>query len=166
MIDPTTGSVGQFTGSAAGSQNDQNEALRGLDVSEFLNLMITELQNQDPLNPLENSEILQQISQIREIDSTLKLTKTLDAVLLGQNLNSASALIGKGIRGLSSEGTPVTGVVERVTVTDGVPSLHVGQHRVKLNNVGEILPSDAAIDGADSEDSAAVDDVEATEAAA
>src|SRR6476619_6266517 len=77
-----------------------NDALRGLDMDQFLKLMIAELQNQDPLKPMENSEILQQISQIRDIGATDKMTSTLDAVLLEQNLSAASAMIGKQIHGL------------------------------------------------------------------
>ena len=45
--------------------------------------MITELQNQDPLNPMDNTQMLEQINQIRQIGATDKLTSTLDSVLLG-----------------------------------------------------------------------------------
>jgi len=128
-------------GSASSTQNSaNNDSLRDLNLDDFLKLMITELQNQDPLNPMDNSEMLQQISQIREIGSTDKLTKTLDAVLLGQNLTSASGLIGREVRGLSDDQTVVQGRVDRVTVTDGVPKIHIGDKSVTLNNIGEILP--------------------------
>jgi flagellar basal-body rod modification protein FlgD len=131
---------------ASGSQGagGANDALRGLDIDEFLKLMIAELQNQDPLNPLENNEILQQISQIREVGATDKLTKTLDAVLVGQSLSSASAMIGKQIQGLTDDGNRVSGTVDRVTVTDGIPRLHVGARNLGLNNVSEILSGEPA----------------------
>src|SRR5687767_16024523 len=93
-----------------------NDALRDLDMSEFLKLMISELQNQDPLNPLENAEILQQISQIREIGATGRLTETLEAVLLGQNLTSATSMIGKTVEALADDASTVKGVVDKVTV--------------------------------------------------
>ena len=97
-----TTSIGPTTQSNS-TQGGSNDALRDLDMDEFLKLMITELQNQDPLNPFENNEILQQISQIREIGATGKLTETLDAVLLGQNLTSATSMIGKTIEALSDD---------------------------------------------------------------
>jgi len=124
-----------------GQQQPNNDALRGLDMSEFLNLMIAELQNQDPLNPMENNEILQQISQIREIGVSSKLTETLDAVLMGQNLASASALIGKEVRALTKEGETVSGVVDRITIADGIPRLHIGDESIELSEVDEILPA-------------------------
>ena len=109
-----------------------------LDMTQFLDLMITELQNQDPLNPMENSEILQQISQIREVGATEKLTQTLDSVLLGQNVSSATNLIGKYVRAMDDTGKEVLGQVDRVTISDGTPKVHIGDREVRLTNVGEI----------------------------
>ena len=131
------------TGSATSTKQnaDSNDALRGLDMSEFLKLMIAQLQNQDPLQPLDNAEILQQISQIRQIGESQKLTNTLDSVLLNQNLSSASSLLGKNIKALTDDGTPVDGFVDRITVTGGTPRLHVGDLEVGLNNLSEINPS-------------------------
>lgn len=135
-IDP----VHSGSSTSGGSRTDStSEALRGLNLDDFFKLMIAELQNQDPLNPLENSEMLQQISQIREVGATDKLTDTLDAVLLGQNLSNATGFVGKNIKGLTDEGTKVEGVVNRVTVSGGQVVLHVGDAQLGMNNVSEIL---------------------------
>jgi len=104
-----------------GSANTLND----LDLDDFLNLMIAELQNQDPLNPMENDELVAQISQIREVGATDKLTGTLDAVLLGQNIASATNLIGAQVQALSDDAQRVSGVVQRVSVAKGVPKLHL-----------------------------------------
>ena len=103
----------------------EHNALNELNLDTFLKLMITELQNQDPLNPLDNSEMLAQISQMREIGSNDKLTNTLNSVLLGQNLSSATGLIGADIVALSDDSEPVSGIVNRVTVDGGTPKLHL-----------------------------------------
>jgi flagellar hook assembly protein FlgD len=100
-------------------------ALNELKIDDFLDLMIAELQNQDPLNPLENDELLAQISQIREVGATDKLTETLDAVLLGQNVASATSLLGQEVTALTADGRTVTGTVDRVTIRDGQPELHI-----------------------------------------
>jgi flagellar basal-body rod modification protein FlgD len=122
-------------------------SINDLDLDSFLKLLITELQNQDPLDPMENSEMLQQISQMRSISASDKLTGTLDAVLLGQNVTTASNLIGKEVSALTDDGSDVVGVVDRVTVTpseDDTPAtvkVHIGDYTVSLENVREILPS-------------------------
>ncbi|MFO7907888.1 MAG: flagellar hook assembly protein FlgD [Planctomycetota bacterium] len=120
--------------------------LADTDIDQFLKLMITELQNQDPLNPMDNGEMLQQLSDMRSIASNDKLTETLDAVLVGQNVSTASALIGKDVNALTEEGTNVQGVVERVSVQTAENGeankvrVHVNDKSIALGNIREILP--------------------------
>ena len=120
--------------------------LKTVDTNQFLTLMITELQNQDPLNPMDNTQMLQQISQIRQIGATQQLEESLQAIFVGQNLSTASGLIGKKVNALSDDGQNVAGVVNRVTVEvdqrdDSKRTLrvHLGDKNVQLKNVREIL---------------------------
>jgi flagellar basal-body rod modification protein FlgD len=101
------------------------DTLNDLDLDAFLKLLITEMQNQDPLNPMDNSEMLAQINQLREIGSTDKLTSTLDSVLLGQNISASTGLIGQDIQAISDDGQKVAGTVTRVSIEDGVPKLQL-----------------------------------------
>ncbi len=134
----------------ATSDTKIGQSLNEVDMDQFLKLMIAELQNQDPLDPMETSEMMQQLSQMREISSTDKLTGTLDAVLMGQNLTTASSMIGKQISALTSDGTAVEGQVDRVSVepsSDGSTRsvrLHVGDVTVDMKNIRQILASDAS----------------------
>lgn len=116
---------GNFGSSASQQAAGNTSAVNDIDLDVFLKLMITELQNQDPLNPLDNKDMLAQISQIREVGATDKLTQTLDSVLLGQNIASATNLIGADITALSDDNENVQGVVSRVSIEKGVPKLHV-----------------------------------------
>jgi flagellar basal-body rod modification protein FlgD len=121
--------------------------INDVNLDDFLKLMIAEMQNQDPLSPMENSEMLQQLGQMRSIGATDKLTSTLDAVLLGQNLTTASSLIGKEVNALSDDGVNIRGQVDRVTVAaggEGQPAtvrIHIGDESVSLHNIREILPA-------------------------
>ncbi|MBM3998537.1 MAG: flagellar biosynthesis protein FlgD [Planctomycetes bacterium] len=128
----------------AGSKSSRD--LRDVDIDQFLGLLIAELQNQDPLNPMDNAQLLQQISQIREISATNQLSDTLTAVHNGQSLATASALIGKEIRALSDDNKEVQGVVDRVTLSvDAKDSkkqevkLRVGTASITPRNIREIL---------------------------
>jgi hypothetical protein len=82
------------------------------------------------------------MSQIREIESNTRLSETLEAVLLGQNISTAGGMIDRVIMGLSESGELVTGRVDRVSVTDGEPMLHVGEHAIRLTKVSEISAVD------------------------
>ncbi len=140
-----TSSTGSSTASAlqssssSSSSSNPNNALTSLNLDQFLKLMVTQLQNQDPLNPTDNNQILQQISSMQQINSSSKLNSTLDSVLLGQNISSASTLVGKTIKGIDDQGNAVNGVVDKVTITNNIPYLHVGNNQVRLSNVGEII---------------------------
>lgn len=120
--------------------------LRDVDLNDFLTLMITELQNQDPLNPLDNAQMLEQIGQIRQIGATNQLTESLDAMFIGQNLSTASGLIGKRVSALSDAGNNVTGIVDRITIevdqSDAASrslNVHIGDEKIQLKNVREIV---------------------------
>ncbi len=135
--------LGTTAAAATSGRLDTGGGLDNLDVDQFLTLLITELQNQDPLDPMDNSKLLAQISQIREIGSTDKLTNTLAAVQTGQNMTTASSLIGKQVRALSDDVQEVEGMVDRVTVgaaEQGSPiRVHVGGAAVQLTNIREIV---------------------------
>jgi len=113
-----------------GAQTPEYDAMKNVDVNAFLELMIAELQNQDPLDPMDNAQMLQQIGQIREIASNDRLSESLDAMLLGQNVATATSLVGQWVAGLSDEGEMVMGTVERAYIEDGEAVLHVVQ-RIK-----------------------------------
>jgi len=113
----------------SGQANNQpigsRSALNDVKIDDFLKLMITELQNQDPLNPLQNNELLAQINQIRQVGATDQLTETLGSVLLGQNISSATNLLGSQIDALSDDGQRVNGIVNQVSIANGEPKLHL-----------------------------------------
>ncbi len=121
-----------------------------VELDSFLQLMVTELQNQDPLNPTDNSEIISQISQMRQIASSNQLIETLQGVLTGQSLGTASSLIGKKIEALTDTGENVVGVVESVSVSvnekddSRTYKLQIGSNRIDLKNVRSVLPNGAS----------------------
>jgi len=124
--------------SVGGQSKELSDALGGLDMDHFFQLMVAELQNQDPLDPTDNQQLLQQISQIREVGATDRLTDTLGAVLLGQNVSNATSLIGKVVSAIDKQGNRIDGEVDRVTIIDGSPTLHIEGSEVALSNVSEV----------------------------
>lgn len=133
------------SGSGSGSGLKGND-LSDVDLDQFLGLLVTELKNQDPLNPMDNSQMLSQISQIRQIGSTNKLTDTLSTLATGQELTMASNLIGKNISALDKNSKQIEGTVDRVSVqTDSNDpnirkvSVHVGDSIVDIKNIREIV---------------------------
>ncbi|MCA9100204.1 MAG: flagellar hook capping FlgD N-terminal domain-containing protein [Pirellulales bacterium] len=132
--------------SSQATSNGKNDALRGLELGHFIELMVAELQNQDPLDPMDNSEILQQISQIREIDVSDRLGQTLDSVLAGQNFASASAMVGKYVRALTDADGYIEGAVDSVSIAGGQVKVHIGAQTVAMDKVAEIFNEEPTAD--------------------
>jgi flagellar basal-body rod modification protein FlgD len=136
--------VGSTSNTSTGSSKTND--LRNVDMDGFLKLLIAQMQNQDPLSPMENTEIMQQIGQIRSISATDKLTDTLDSVLMGQNLSTASSMIGKKVTALTDDAKNITGVVDRVSVeadADGGNRklrIVIGENKVDIKNIREVVP--------------------------
>jgi flagellar basal-body rod modification protein FlgD len=136
-------STSQATSSAANSL--QGDGLNDIDMSQFLKLMITELQNQDPLNPTDNAALLQQIGQLRSIGANDQLVTTLSSFANTQELTTASSLIGKKVSGLDVKGDSVNGEVSSVSIkidekdrNKRTVQVHVGSQLVDMRNVREI----------------------------
>ena len=145
-----------FTSREAASQTGgTTDAFTDIDIDEFLALMIAELQNQDPLDPMDNSEMVAQIGQIREIGATDQLTSTLTNLSSSQELVTASSLIGQQVQGLAVDGSEVDGIIDRITVetdpekNERTVKVHVGGKTMNIKNIREIqtgqtLPVDEA----------------------
>src|SRR5688500_19596295 len=103
------------TGSTASKKNFE------LKTEDFIKMMITQLQNQDPMEPAKNQELLAQMSQIGQLQSATTLQESLKGMVTQNQIGSAAALIGKNVQGLDTSDDPVTGVVTSVRVeSDGV----------------------------------------------
>ncbi len=84
-----------------------------LGSTEFFKLIITDLLNQDPLNPTDNQKLLEQISLIRDIEMRNEMTTSLRSLIQQQRFGSATTLLGQFVEGNESAGF-ATGVVAGV----------------------------------------------------
>lgn len=120
--------------------------LNDIDVTKFLDLMLTELRNQDPLNPTDNAQLMDQIGQLRSITANDRLMTTLTNFSTTQELTTASGMIGKTIKGLDKDAKEVNGAVSSVSVkidekdrNKRQVQVHVGSQIVDIKNIREIV---------------------------
>ena len=114
-----------------------------LGSSDFLRLMIEELVNQDPLNPMKNEALLAQVSSIKNMETLSKLDSTMGDFTMRQQVTSAGYLIGREVVGVSTANENVTGVVAKVRVStqDDVTTVTLVTDEgdeINVNNVTEI----------------------------
>lgn len=118
---------------------------------QFMQLLVTQLQNQDPLDPIKQYDFLSQLAQFSTLEGIEKLNDQveqqagLQAELLQlQQLSQAAQLVGSRITYQTTEtADPIEGVVESVSTRNGRLQLNVGDDAVGLDQVVQILgPSD------------------------
>lgn len=112
-----------------------------LGSEDFFKLLITQLTNQDPLEPTGNEELLRQISSIREIELSSKLTDSLAALSGQQQFAASSSLIGRFVTGRDNGGgTVAQGMVVGVRfANDGAPILRLADgSELAIENVATI----------------------------
>src|SRR5262245_108536 len=108
----------------ASTHTMKNKSL-GLKPEDFIKMMITQLQNQDPLEPAKNEQLLAQMSQIGQLQSSTDLQAGLKSMVLQNNIAAAGNLIGKLVQGLDDAGKQTKGLVNSVRVIDGSVSLEL-----------------------------------------
>ncbi len=133
----STTAITSTSGSSTGTQV-KSSAMQ-LKPEDFINLMVTQLQNQDPMQPASNSELLSQMSQIGQLQSSSSLQDTLKSMVLQNQIGSASSLIGKVVTGTDSNQNPISGLVNSVHVTKDAVSLELDNGQsLDLANVTNI----------------------------
>jgi len=85
---------------------------------DFIKIMITQLQQQDPLDPSKSDQLLTQLSQIKSLESNEALTKNLNGLTLQQSIGAGANMIGKTINGIDEGGDNIEGTVTSIRVED------------------------------------------------
>ncbi|GAA4871598.1 hypothetical protein GCM10023310_59010 [Paenibacillus vulneris] len=117
-------------------ENKKND----LGKDEFLKILIAQLKNQDPSQPLQDKEFIAQMAQFTSVEQLTNMSNEMK--LLRQSLGFASGLIGKSITWNTTnekgETVPKTGVVESIVVKDGAQFAVVGKDKIALDQVTQI----------------------------
>ena len=116
-----------------------------LKTEDFINMMVTQLQNQDPTDPVKNQDLLAQMSQIGQLQSTTDLQTSLKNLVLQNSLGAAGNLIGKMVDGLDEQGEKLNGLVTSVQVVVGNVQLELDNGKqLALDRVTGITQATAA----------------------
>lgn len=108
------------------AQKQSARARTELSRNEFFSLMIAELQHQDPLEPMKNSELLSQMTQMETLSSSAKSADGIEKLVSAlnfQQLTIASSFIGTVVRARDAAGADIQGIVGKVAIQKGQVTL-------------------------------------------
>jgi len=107
--------------------------------SDYMNLLVTQLRNQDPLEPLDNNQMASQLAMFSQLEQLENISTTFQKVLVSQQMNEASGMIGKEVTYQPKDSdTERRARVEGVQVVDGEVRLAVGGGNVGLEEIRSV----------------------------
>jgi flagellar basal-body rod modification protein FlgD len=121
--------VSSITSSALGQATSASAKTSTVSYDNFLKLLMTQMKNQDPTDPMKSTEYMAQLATFSQVEQAVKSNEKLDALLSSFSLSQADSVIGRNVS--SADGT-VSGQVTSVKITnEGALA--------KLSNGGELL---------------------------
>lgn len=130
LTNPTNQTTGLPINSLISGNTPQTPAQTGngspLGQDAFLKLLTTELQNQDPLNPMDDTQSVTQLAQFQALSSQVNLANSFQSFQAGMQLTQAAGLIGHTVSVNATNPTTggsstVTGKIAGVSVVNGTP---------------------------------------------
>ncbi len=103
-----------------------------------MKLLIAQLKNQDPMDPMSNAEMVSQMADLTAVEGMNKLNATFGEVLRLQQLTSGVQLVGRDVEFVEGDQT-LQGTVESVTTHGDSIRLSIGGYSVSLDSVLKIL---------------------------
>jgi len=85
-----------------------------ISAQDFLEIMVKEMQQQDPFQPMSSQDLVNQVAQIRNMQSRMDLSTDLKDLALSQKISSAGSMNGKVVSGKNSSSEDISGLVTSV----------------------------------------------------
>ncbi|SMC65947.1 flagellar hook assembly protein FlgD [Sporomusa malonica] len=120
--------VGNTNQSTSDTSQTNRKANDELGKNDFLKLLTTQLQYQDPMNPMEDKEFIAQMAQFSSLEQMQNMNSSMA-------MTQASNMIGMQIKYTDSNAVEQTGIVTSVRMVDGEPKLLIGDTSVELSAV-------------------------------
>jgi flagellar basal-body rod modification protein FlgD len=132
--------------SSSGLINESVLEESALSKDAFLQLLVLEMQNQDPLDPMDNKDMVTQLAQFSALEAQNNLNEKFE-ILAGNvdqlNFISASQLLGKQVEGIDLNGDFRSGTVESVHLNGSIVVLTVDGELMSMAGIGRIDDSTA-----------------------
>jgi flagellar basal-body rod modification protein FlgD len=107
--------VSSVSSAAAAQRSATTETSSTATYDNFLKLLMTQMKNQDPTEPMKSTEYMAQLATFSQVEQTVKGNAKLDALLASSALSQADSVIGRTVT--SADGK-VSGQVTSVTITN------------------------------------------------
>src|SRR5512140_1616688 len=103
-----------------------------MDSNQFMQILMAQLTHQNPLEPMDNAEMMSQFSQLNSLQELREIHTGMDNLSASNQVIYLSSLIGKTVKVNRTDGEVVEGVVEGVVIEKDNPQLRIGNEEYPL----------------------------------
>jgi flagellar basal-body rod modification protein FlgD len=97
-----------------------------LNEGDFLDLMMDQMKNQDPLNPADPTQYMSELASFSSLDEQIQIQESSSQTASNQAASSALAMLGQNVNYTDSSGNSSSGTVTAVDFTSSGPTLTIG----------------------------------------
>ncbi|GAA3335454.1 flagellar hook capping protein [Curtobacterium sp. C1] len=134
-----TGSVDTAAQAAALAANSTTKKSQTMDSEVFMQLLVTQLRNQDPSSPMDTNQMISQQTQLAMMEQVTNQTTTANENFSLQMRIAAANLVGKQVSYTdAASGSAVTGTATAVSYASSVPTVTVNGKEVDLDVISGI----------------------------
>lgn len=129
---------------AANSTTNQSRATsaNALDSNQFMEILMAQLTHQNPLEPMNNAEMMSQFSQLNSLQELKGIHTTMDKLSASNQVMYMASLIGKTVKVNRPDGNILEGVVSEVITEKDNPQLKIGDEKVSISDVIDVKGED------------------------
>jgi flagellar basal-body rod modification protein FlgD len=101
-----------------------------VDYQSFLKLLVAQMKNQDPTNPMDSTQYMAQLASFSQVEQSVQMNQKLDQMLQSSTLDQASAIIGRTIT--SADGETTGKVAEVKLISNGIVAVLEGGKEITV----------------------------------
>ena len=138
MIDSISTLQSELNPRAKSLASDSSKSNATLQMEDFLQLLTSQISNQDPLEPMKDTEFISQMANIASLEQMEQFSKGFETFADSQKDMVAQAYLGKLVN-ITEEGSEVSGVVDSVEKSDkGEIFVNVGNRNYLPENITRV----------------------------
>jgi flagellar basal-body rod modification protein FlgD len=137
-------SITSTTNSQNNSDNVTSAVTQSLSQQDFLQLLVTQMTSQDPLNPTNSQDLLSQMTEFSTLNANTSMQTQLSSMQSLNQFSEAGSLLGKQVTLQVDSSTVANGVVSGLDTSGTTPGIIVNGQTYSLAQVISVANAPAA----------------------
>lgn len=127
------------------SQSAATSSKSSFDGSDFMLVLLAQLKNQNPLEPLKDNEIMAQTAQLNSLTELQSIKASMDQLAAANSASFAASMVGKYVKATLEDGVNLEGVVSSTSIKNGQYLLNIGDKSISLSAITNISQPPAVV---------------------